>query len=57
MKCKTFEAYFIKIMVSSLNSQMDDDVVTLIRNGVTQTRNPKCTVNNRFYDTHSVYIF
>ena len=36
---------------------MNDDVVTRIRNGVTQTRNHKCTVNNRFYDTHSVYIF
>ena len=57
LKRKILEAYFIKIMVPSLNRQMNSDVLTLFRNGITETRNPKCTVNNRFYDTHSIYIF
>ena len=36
---------------------MNDDVLTLFRNGGTQTRNPKCTVNNHFYETYSVCIY
>ena len=34
-KRRILEAYFIKIMVSSLNSQMNNNVLTLFRNGVT----------------------
>ena len=34
-KWKILEAYFIKIMVPSLNSQMNSDVLTLFRNGIT----------------------
>ena len=34
-KRKMLEAHFIKIMVSSLNSQMNSDVLTLFRNGIT----------------------
>ena len=34
-KRKMLEAYFIKIMVPSLNSQMNNNVLTLFRNGVT----------------------
>ena len=44
-------------MVPCLNSQMNNEALTLFRNDVTETRNPKYTVNNCFYDTHSVYIF
>ena len=44
-------------MVPSLNSQMNDDVSTLFRDDITNTRNAKCTVNIRFYDTPSVYIY
>ena len=54
---KILEVYFIKIMVPSLNSLMNDDVLTPFRNGGTQTRNPKCTVNNHFYETYSVCIY
>ena len=35
LKWKILEAYFIKIMVSSLNNQMNSDVLTLFRNGIT----------------------
>ena len=56
-KWTILEAYFIKMMEPSLNSQMNNDVLTLLRNGITQTPNPKCSVNNRFYDTHPVYKF
>ena len=31
---KVLEVYFIKIMVPSLNSQMNSDVLTLLRNGI-----------------------
>ena len=55
-KYEILEAYFIKIMVPSLKSQINH-VLILSRNGVTQTHNPKWTVNNCFYDTHSVQIF
>ena len=34
-KWKILETYFIKIMVPSLNSQMNNDVLTLFRNGIT----------------------
>ena len=34
-KRRILEAYFIKIMVSSLNSQMNNNVLTPFRNGVT----------------------
>ena len=34
-KWKILESYFIKIMVPSLNSQMNSDVLKLFRNGVT----------------------
>ena len=37
-KCKILEAYFIEF---SLNSQMNSDVLTLFRNGITETNNPK----------------
>ena len=47
-KRKILEVYFIKIMEPSLSSQINSDVLTLFRNGITQTRNPKCTANNRF---------
>ena len=43
-------------MVASLNSQMNDDVLTLFRDAVTYTCNPKCTVNNRLWHTFSIYI-
>ena len=32
-------------------------LLTLSRNSVTQAHNPKCTVNNCFYETHSVQTF
>ena len=32
---RILEGYFIKIMVPSLNSQMNNDVLTLFRNGIT----------------------
>ena len=54
-KQKILEACVIKIMVPSLKSQMNH-VLTLSRNGVGQARNPKCTVNNCFYDTQSKYF-
>ena len=34
-KRNILEAYFINIMVPSLNSQMNNDVLTFFRNGVT----------------------
>ena len=34
-KRKILEAYFIKVMVPSLNSQMNNDVLTLFRTGIT----------------------
>ena len=43
-------------MLPSLNSQMNNDVLTLFRNGITDTQS-KIYVNNRFYDTHSAYMF
>ena len=43
-------------MVPSLNSQMNNDVITLFRNGITKTCNPKCTVNNRFYERHKDFL-
>ena len=44
-------------METSLNSQINSEVLTLSRNGITLTRNPIVFVNNYFYGTHSVYIF
>ena len=35
LKWKMLEAYFIKMMVPSLNSRMNSDVLTLFRNGIT----------------------
>ena len=32
-------------MESSLNNQMNNDVLTVFRNGITYTCNPKCTGN------------
>ena len=34
-KWKILEAYLIKIIVPSLNSQMNNDILTLFRNGIT----------------------
>ena len=34
-KRKILEEYFIKIMAPSLNSQINSDVLTLFRNGIT----------------------
>ena len=56
LKRNILEAYFIKMMLPSLNSQMNNDVLTLFRNGITDTQS-KIYVNNRFYDTHSAYMF
>ena len=39
------------MMLPSLNSQMNNDVLPLFRNGITDTQS-KIYVNNRFYDTH-----
>ena len=44
-------------MVPSVNNQINNYILTLFKNGVTYTRNPKCTLNNCFYDTHSIYMF
>ena len=55
-KRRILEAYFIKIMVPSLNSQINNDVLTLFRDGVTWTCNPKCTANNRLWHKFSKYI-
>ena len=35
LKRRMLEAYFIKLIVSSLNKQLDNDALMLIRNGVT----------------------
>ena len=35
-KWKILEAYLIKIMVPSLNSQMNNDLLTLFGNGITR---------------------
>ena len=48
-KQKILEAYFIKIMVPFLNSKLNNCALTLFRNAITWTRNPKFTVNNCFY--------
>ena len=34
-KWKILEAYLVKIIVPSLNSQMNNDILTLFRNGIT----------------------
>ena len=38
LKRNILEAYFIKMMLPSLNSQMNNDVVTLFGNGITDTQ-------------------
>ena len=38
LKRNILEAYFIKMMLPSLNSQMNNDVLTLFRNGITDTQ-------------------
>ena len=35
LKRRILEAYFMKLIVPSLNEQLDDDVLMLFRNGVT----------------------
>ena len=55
---KILEAYFIKIMEPSLNSQINIVMyLTFFRNSITWTWNSKCTANTHLYDTHSVYTF
>ena len=35
LRRRTLEAYFIKLIVPSLNGKLDNDVLMLFRNGVT----------------------
>ena len=37
-KCRVLEAYFIKTICPTLNEQLDNDILTLFRNGITPSR-------------------
>ena len=44
-------------MEPSQNIETNSDVLTVLKNGMIHIHNPKCTVNNHFFYTQSVYIY
>ena len=51
-KQQVIEAYFVKIIEPFLNSQMNSNVLTLFRKGITQTHNTKYSLvsHQRLWD-------